>query len=184
MAVYTKEIDNERLGEPAIVIAADTVIVSHLGQIIEKPSSYKDHVDMLKGLRDDESPHRCYTAITVMAPLASGRHPGYAMESHVEETLVKFDKMVTDELIESYVKTNEGRDKAGGYAIQGLGAILVEKIEGSYDNVVGLPLRGLLKCIEGVVLNQSDEMGTMDDLEEEEDSNVKDTSNGIMSVLN
>jgi septum formation protein len=59
---------------------------------------------------------------------------------------------VSDELILAYVKTREGADKAGGYGIQGMGAILVEKIDGSYDNVVGLPLNATMKLI-GQVLN-------------------------------
>lgn len=105
---------------------------------------------MLKELRDGD-PHRVFTAVVGMSPFEDGRHPGYAMESHVEETLVKFDKSVTDELIMSYVKTGEGDDKAGGYGIQGLGTILVESINGSYDNVVGLPLRGTLRVIEKVM---------------------------------
>ena len=58
---------------------------------------------------------------------------------------------VTDELVLAYVRTRDGNDKAGGYGIQTVGSILIEGIDGSYDNVVGLPLRALLKVIEKVM---------------------------------
>ncbi|KAH0606837.1 uncharacterized protein H6S33_003671 [Morchella sextelata] len=145
--VYKTEIDNEVLGEPAIVIAADTVIVTYDGEIMEKPRSEEGHLAMLKTLRDG-MPHKVYTAVVAMVPLETVVHPGYCQESHVEETVVEFDKMVTDDLLEAYVKTREGADKAGGYAIQGTGSILVKRIEGTFDNVVGLPLRGTLRIIE------------------------------------
>ncbi len=96
---------------------------------------------MLKMLRNSGY-HRVYTAVVAMAPLASAQHPGYATESTVEETTVRFGRDISDEMLLAYVRTREGADKAGGYAIQGIGAILVERIEGSWDNVVGLPLRG------------------------------------------
>ncbi|KAK6340199.1 hypothetical protein TWF730_001965 [Orbilia blumenaviensis] len=156
MSVYKQEIDSD--DEPTLVIAADTIICSYLGGIVEKPLSFQDHIDMLKQLRDSE-PHKVITAVCVMSPLADGRAPGYAMDTHVEETIVKFDKNVTDELIESYVRTGEGADKAGGYGIQGLGTILVESVNGSYDNVVGLPLRGTLKAIESVIFPSEEEAG-------------------------
>ncbi|TKA70589.1 hypothetical protein B0A49_02810 [Cryomyces minteri] len=155
MNVYSAEINNTAKGEPALIIAADTVVVSQTGQILEKPRSEKEHIATLKGLRDSGW-HKVYTAVACMAPLESARDPGYALETHVEETAVKFDPAVTDELILAYVKTREGADKAGGYGIQGIGSILVERIEGTYDNVVGLPLRATQQLIEKVMAPEED----------------------------
>ena len=170
-AVYKQEINNQAKGEPALLIAADTIVVSYAGEILEKPRSEAQHVTMLKGLRDTGE-HRVYTAVACMAPNESGRDPGYVMETAVEETLVWFDSSMTDELVLAYVKTREGADKAGGYGIQGTGAVLVEKIEGSFDNVVGLPLRTTLKLIEKVMAKSADDEEldpAFEDLEAEED---------------
>ena len=151
--IYTSEIDSPK-GEPALVIAADTVVSTQLGQILEKPRGEREHIATLKALRDQNGGwHKVYTAVVCMAPLESAADPGYAMDTHVEETAVKFDQNVTDELIVSYVKTREGADKAGGYGIQGVGSILVEKIDGTFDNVVGLPLKATLQLIEKVVVD-------------------------------
>ncbi|PWY90058.1 Maf-domain-containing protein [Aspergillus heteromorphus CBS 117.55] len=156
-AVYAQEINNEEKGEPAIILAADTVVVdTGSGTILEKPRSEAQHIAMLKGLRD-AGDHRVYTAMVAMAPLASARQPGYALETALEETDVRFDRNVTDELILAYVRTREGADKAGGYGLQGLGSILVERISGSWDNVVGLPLRATLNLIERVAEKADDE---------------------------
>ncbi|KIX07588.1 septum formation protein Maf [Rhinocladiella mackenziei CBS 650.93] len=166
--VYKQEVNNEEKGEPALIIAADTIVVSSLGEILEKPRSEVHHITMLKTLRDT-SLHKVYTAVAVIMPLESARDPGYALETATEETTVKFDPEITDELLLAYVRTREGADKAGGYGIQGTGAILVEKIEGSFDNVVGLPLRTTLKLIERAVAKSDDEdtMGDEDLLEDE-----------------
>lgn len=97
MDVYKREIDNTERGEPAIIISADTIIVSHDGRILEKPKSEKDHVSMLKMLRD-QGEHKVMTAVAVMKPLESALDPGYRMETHVEETTVKFDATGTSAL--------------------------------------------------------------------------------------
>jgi septum formation protein len=73
-----------------LIIAADTIIVSHVGRILEKPRGEADHIGMLKMLRD-EGEHKVMTAMAVMKPLESAVEPGYRMETHVEETTVKFD---------------------------------------------------------------------------------------------
>ena len=76
-----------------------------------------------------------------------------------EKTRVKM-RQLTDEMIYSYIETGESDDKAGAYGIQGIGAVLVEKIEGCYFNVVGLPLMRLNSILAkfgtGVLVNQLD----------------------------
>ncbi|KKZ65943.1 maf-like protein [[Emmonsia] crescens] len=159
-AVYRQEIDNEEKGEPALILAADTIVVDLTAtggaRILEKPRSEAQHIAMLKMLRD-AGDHMVYTAMAAMVPLKSARDPGYALETMVEESIVRFDPTITDDLILAYVRTREGVDKAGGYGMQGLGSILVERIEGSYDNVIGLPLRATLKLIEKVMAIGDDE---------------------------
>ncbi|KAB8255688.1 Maf-like protein-domain-containing protein [Aspergillus pseudonomiae] len=168
-AVYEQEIVNEEKGEPALILAADTIVVDTAsGTILEKPRSEAQHIAMLKSLRDNRD-HKVFTAMAAMAPLVSARQPGYALETALEETRVRFDGEVTDELILAYVRTREGADKAGGYGLQGLGSILVESIEGSWDNVVGLPLKSALKLIEKVVEKADDDDRLSDGLEEAEE---------------
>jgi septum formation protein len=88
--VYRSEIDNTDQGEPALFIGADTIIVSHDGRILEKPRGAEHHLSMLKMLRD-QGEHKVMTAVAVMKPLESAIDPGYRLETHVEETTVKFD---------------------------------------------------------------------------------------------
>lgn len=155
--IYKQEVDNATKGEPGLILAADTIVVDPInGAILEKPRSEAHHVAMLKDLRAAGN-HLVYTAIVAMAPLSSARMPGYAIGTHVEETTVQFDPDVTDDLIVAYVKTREGADKAGGYGLQGLGSILVNKINGSYDNVIGLPLKATLQLIQKVALKADDD---------------------------
>ena len=148
-----------------MLIAADTVVVGQNGVILEKPRSEAQHIAMLKDLRNSGK-HSVVTAVIVMSPLESARDPGYALQSSVEETVVCFDRELTDDMLLAYVKTREGADKAGGYGIQGMGAVLVEKIDGNFENVVGLPLRVTLRLMEKVMREaQEDESEDEDDEE-------------------
>ena len=115
-------------GDSLPVIAADTVVVAE-GVILGKPQNAEDAVEMLKQLSGKT--HKVLTGIAVS-------YVG-EMLAEVCETKVVF-RDLTDEEIKNYVATGEPLDKAGAYGIQGKGAVLVEKIDGCYNNVVGLPL--------------------------------------------
>lgn len=160
--------DGER-DEPACVIAADTIIVTRSGQILEKPRNEEDHKKMLRHLRDTQV-HKVLTAVCVMAPKADASHPGYEISSLTEETRVYFAQEADglgDDVIDAYVAMREGADKAGGYAVQGIGGMmLVEKVDGPVDNVVGLPVRKCLKLCEKVCFRQGEEEIGSDEDEE------------------
>ena len=169
--------------DPSLVISADTIILHPpTGTILEKPTSESHHISMLNTLlspaQNPTRSHKVYTAITVLAPLTSARDPGYAVQTHVEETTVRFAKDVTEEVVKAYVRTREGADKAGGYAIQGLGgALLVDGIDGSWDNVVGLPVRKTLGLVEKV-LNEADDEGGGGAFEDDDDDNDEGEGEG------
>ena len=124
----------------AWVIGADTVVVIE-GEILGKPRDREDAKRMLQRLANRE--HVVITSY-VLIKVAEGKK----IEG-VEETLVKIYSLGEHE-IEWYVNTGEPYDKAGGYAIQGKGAFMVEWIKGSYTNVVGLPLCQLLRHFKDV----------------------------------
>ncbi|KAI0397478.1 inosine triphosphate pyrophosphatase-like protein [Xylariaceae sp. FL0594] len=157
---------NKSRKDPDLVIAADTVIVTRDGAILEKPSSEEAHKRMLRHLRDTRT-HRVLTAVCCVAPKPDASFPGYTIAAHIEETKVTFAKEadgLPDDVIDAYVRTREGVDKAGGYAVQGIGGMmLVEKVDGSVDNVVGLPVRQCLRLCEKVVFKQGEEDSEVED---------------------
>ena len=124
---------------PWIVVGADTIVVKD-GQVLEKPKSQSDAYQMLKSLSG--GCHQVITGYCLLAPV------GPAVIKHIV-TQVYFLEL-SDTLIQRYIDTNEPMDKAGGYGIQGLAASFVEKIEGSYTNVVGLPLAQIVRDIEEI----------------------------------
>ncbi len=120
-----KGLDGDR-----IVIGADTIVACE-DQILGKPKDKEEAKGMLQFLSDRE--HNVITGISIIKPQSNMRIIDF------EKTIVKFRKL-SHKKIESYIKTEEYIDKAGAYGIQGLGGVLIERIDGCYFNVVGLPL--------------------------------------------
>lgn len=121
----------------AIIIAADTFIV--FGEkILGKPHTPKKAKETLVMLSD--STHSIVTGFTII-DTQTGKNI-----SRTTETKVHFRKLTTEE-IDAYVATGEPLDKAGAYGIQGLGSELVDKIEGSFSNVVGLPVEEVMVAL-------------------------------------
>lgn len=123
---------NFRRDEKCLVIGADTIVKKE--RILGKPQNSQEAFEMLKHIQG--SWHKVLTGIAVIdAATMKGI-------SDFEITDVKM-KELTDSTIKAYIDTKEPLDKAGAYGIQGLGSIFVEKINGCYFNVVGLPLAKL-----------------------------------------
>jgi septum formation protein len=118
-----------------VVIGADTIVVMD-GQVYGKPVDEDDALRMLSELAGSQ-----HQVITGIAVAADGK-----VWTDFAVTAVNFRDLTRLE-IERYVASGEPQDKAGGYAIQGIGALLVESIEGCYANVVGLPLVTLDKLL-------------------------------------
>ena len=116
-----------------MVIGADTV-VAYDGQILGKPKDEADAKRMLTMLSGNT--HSVFTGVTLVLIDKSGRAGELVF---YEKTDVRVHPM-TEEEIDRYIATGEPMDKAGSYAIQGKCAIYIEKIDGDYNNVVGLPI--------------------------------------------
>ncbi|MBN1356074.1 septum formation protein Maf [bacterium] len=118
------------------VLGADTVVTID-GMILGKPSDETSAKNMLRHLSGRH--HLVITALSLKT--TSGR----SISEH-EKTRVHF-RDISREEIEWYCGTGEGFDKAGGYGIQGLGAVFADRIEGCYTNIVGLPLPRLIRML-------------------------------------
>jgi septum formation protein len=112
-----------------VILAADTTVALR-GRIFEKPTSPQNAVEMLEQLQGQT--HKVLTAVAVAE---NGR-----LEQALDVTRVTF-RRADHATLEEYVATGEPLDKAGAYAIQGLGAPLIERVEGDFFGVMGLPLR-------------------------------------------
>lgn len=128
-----KDIAEQNETKHLIVIGADTV-VAHKGAILGKPRSKEDAFEMIKGFQGDK--HQVYTGVAILSYDAEGNE---TIVNHAVKTDVYVNSM-TDEEIWKYIESDNVMDKAGSYGIQSGFAVHIEKIEGDYFNVVGLPI--------------------------------------------
>lgn len=127
-----------RLRPGDVVIGADTVVVvNHV--VMGKPNDAAHARDMLRRLSG-----RTHEVLTGVAVAAAGR-----MDAEVIRTLVQFTQLSEEDLA-WYLRTGEPADKAGAYGVQGLASRFVERIEGSYCNVVGLPVSAVARLLRAV----------------------------------
>lgn len=120
----------EKHFKEGIIISADTIVILE-NKILGKPINEKQAFYMLRALSGKE--HEVITGFSIIEANTNLKVVDF------ESTLVKFRK-ISDNKIKRYIKTKEPMDKAGAYAIQGYGQVLIESLNGCYSNVVGLPL--------------------------------------------
>lgn len=118
-----------------LVVAADTIVVVD-GRVLGKPHSREEAAQMLRSLSG-----RSHTVMTAFC-----LYRDEVISTHVEQTDLKF-KILSEEEIAAYIATGSPMDKAGAYGIQDGAAVFVERLNGDYYNVMGLPLCALVKCL-------------------------------------
>jgi len=123
------------LGDDVLILGADTTVVVD-AEILGKPVDDEESAGMVRRLAGRS--HRVLTGVSLCSR-------SLQLDA-VEETLVFFEPMTEDQ-VAWYVASGEGRDKAGAYAIQGLAARFIPRIDGSYSNVVGLPVAVVAELI-------------------------------------
>lgn len=126
------------LADNAIILAADTVVA--VGRrILPKAEMMEEAADCLRLLSGRA--HRVFTAVSIITPSGQTRR-------RLVDTRIRFKRLSAREQ-EAYLASAEWRDKAGGYAIQGIAAAFVVKLQGSYSAVVGLPLHETVSLLTG-----------------------------------
>ena len=128
-----KDIAMQNARKDLIIIGADTV-VAHKGEILGKPQSKEEAFHMIKGFQGDK--HQVYTGVAILVYEEDGTE---TIINHAVKTDVYVNPM-SDKEIWDYIERDSVMDKAGSYGIQSGFAIHIEKIEGDYFNVVGLPI--------------------------------------------
>lgn len=134
------EVSRRRPGD--LVVAADTVVILD-GLILEKPRGDGEAAAFLRRLSG--ATHTVVSGVAVM-------HESLGVDTAASERTEVTFRRLDDEEIAAYVATGEGRDKAGSYAAQGLGALLIESFDGCFYNVVGLPVARLVELLKEVTI--------------------------------
>jgi len=162
--VYERLLEQNPEDPPDLVIGADTVVLSHVApahtgdyteqprpDILEKPISKADNLRMLLDLNGGVC--EVVTGVSLVYPIITA--PGYNIKSIDERTLVHFAESQSH-VLEAYADSGEGVDRAGGFAIQGLGGMLIRKVDGDYYNVVGFPAASFFKFLDVLVEDEDD----------------------------
>ncbi|KAJ7675849.1 inosine triphosphate pyrophosphatase-like protein [Mycena polygramma] len=165
--VYERLVESDPENAPDLVIAADTVVLTHPSpttsqtsyevlpevgrELLEKPASKEDNFRMLLDLNGGVC--EVVTGLVIVYPVLTS--PGYNIKSIDERSLVYFADNPR-ELIEAYVESGEGLSVAGGFAIQGRGGALVRKVDGDYNNVVGFPAASFFRLLDLTVEEDED----------------------------
>ncbi|KAF8604601.1 Maf-like protein [Ceratobasidium sp. AG-I] len=165
--VYVRMVEEQPEDAPGLVIAADTVVLSkpeaagsnvheslypkNRPEILEKPANAADNLRMLLELNG----RRCevVTGISVVYPILTA--PGYSVKSMDDRTIVAFYDSPLSTL-EAYVDSGEGLDRAGGFALQQMGAHLVSRVEGDFYNAVGFPGAAFFKWLAALIEEEDD----------------------------
>lgn len=139
-------LDNRKLSAKHIIISADTVVVFN-EKILEKPRNQLDAIDMLKSLSGNT--HEVFTGVCIAAFVPAKKT---MFRTGVVQTEVEF-KVLSEREINRYCETDEPYDKAGSYAMQGIGSYMVRRIIGSPTNVIGLPMTEVVSWITEIIEN-------------------------------
>jgi len=146
------ELETQEITEVEAVLAADTVVVvpatnSHW-KVLEKPPETENWKEVVRSWFYDyysEKTHFVLTCFQIRIP------EGRSIRSLVKSQVSFYP--VTDEMLEWYLRTDEPKGKAGGYAIQGAGTVFVDEVRGSISNVVGLPLKEVLESFHELAID-------------------------------
>lgn len=142
--IKAKDIYDKTDGD-RIIIGADTIVVKN-NKIYGKPKNKEDAKQIIKELLDGDRTHRVLTGLTIIYE-KDGEYQEYKLYDEAKIFL----KNITDEEIEKWISTGNAMDKAGAYGIQNEFCVHVEKVEGNYMTVLGLPVHKLYDIIKGLI---------------------------------